>query len=323
MNYLIFILSCFCLVNTKAQETLKINSDYLSDNVYLLHPAAAGIGNSGKIRLTNNTQWRGVKDAPSLQTLSFHNRFGKGSSFGTILFNDENGYHASKGVQLTYAYHINMSKGYRSFKQLSFGLSLAVVQQLFDTSILANTTETSLLAINSSDRYFNGDFGMSFHWNQFFSYLTVKNIFLTTNEDDVLEAVDLSKYILFAGCFLGKDYPIQFEPSLMLMHEPYFERNRFDFNCKFYTNMQKAQVWGAISYSTTTGDPSLTPREFITPIFGVNYKNYMFSYAYSEQLGGVGLSTKGGYHQFTLGMNVFVRKSRLSACPNINTSYFF
>ncbi|MGB2128082.1 MAG: PorP/SprF family type IX secretion system membrane protein [Flavicella sp.] len=323
MKKLIFIMFCFSLVSIKAQETLKINSDYLSDNVYLLHPAAAGIGNSGKIRITNNSQWRGVKDAPSLQTLSFHNRFGKGSSFGTILFNDENGYHASKGVQMTYAYHINLSKGYKTFRQLSFALSLSAVQQVFDTSILADATDSYLSTINNSDRYFNGDFGVSFHWNQFFSYLTIKNIFLTTNEDDVLDAIDLSKYIVFAGCFLGKDFVIQIEPSLMAIYEPYFERTRFDFNCKFYKTLKKAQVWGAISYSTTSGDPALPSREFITPIFGMNYKQFMCSYAYSQQLGGVGLSSKGGYHQLTLGMNVFVRKSRLSACPNINTSYFY
>ncbi len=34
-----------------AQETFPIYSDYLSDNVYLVHPAAAGIGNCGKIIL--------------------------------------------------------------------------------------------------------------------------------------------------------------------------------------------------------------------------------------------------------------------------------
>ena len=34
------------------QETLPIYADYLSDNVFLIHPSAAGIGNCGKIRLT-------------------------------------------------------------------------------------------------------------------------------------------------------------------------------------------------------------------------------------------------------------------------------
>ena len=44
-----------------AQETLPIYSDYLSDNVYLVHPSAAGIGNCGKIRLTGRNQWAGER----------------------------------------------------------------------------------------------------------------------------------------------------------------------------------------------------------------------------------------------------------------------
>ena len=57
-----------------SQEGVAVYSDYLSDNVYLVHPAAAGIGNCGKIRFTYRQQWVGVEDAPSLQTLSFHSR---------------------------------------------------------------------------------------------------------------------------------------------------------------------------------------------------------------------------------------------------------
>ena len=50
-----------------AQEAFPIYSDYLSDNVYLVHPSAAGIGNCGKIRFTYRQQWAGVEDAPCLQ----------------------------------------------------------------------------------------------------------------------------------------------------------------------------------------------------------------------------------------------------------------
>ena len=60
-----------------SQETLPIYQDYLSDNVYLVHSSAAGIGNSSKLRLTVRKQWAGIPNAPELQTLSFHTRFGE------------------------------------------------------------------------------------------------------------------------------------------------------------------------------------------------------------------------------------------------------
>ncbi|UCE92611.1 MAG: PorP/SprF family type IX secretion system membrane protein, partial [Flavobacteriaceae bacterium] len=104
-NLLALILVLFAL-NLSAQETFPIYSDYLSDNVYLVHPAAAGIGNCGKIRFTYRQQWVGVEDAPSLQTLSFHSRITEKMAVGGIVFNDENGYHSQQGFLATYAYHI-------------------------------------------------------------------------------------------------------------------------------------------------------------------------------------------------------------------------
>ena len=83
VSILIFLMLSFI---TRAQETLPIYSDYLSDNVYLVHPAAAGIGNCGKLRLTARQQWADIKDAPELQTLSFHTRVGDKTGVGAIIF---------------------------------------------------------------------------------------------------------------------------------------------------------------------------------------------------------------------------------------------
>jgi len=46
---ILLIASIFFFLDSNAQETLPIYSDYLSDNVYLVHPSAAGIGNTGKL----------------------------------------------------------------------------------------------------------------------------------------------------------------------------------------------------------------------------------------------------------------------------------
>jgi hypothetical protein len=86
---------CFTFFSLKnnGQETLPIYTDYLSDNVYLLHASAAGIGNSSKLRLTARQQWAGIPNAPTLQTLSYHSKFNEYSNagYGFVLFNDKNG----------------------------------------------------------------------------------------------------------------------------------------------------------------------------------------------------------------------------------------
>ncbi len=111
----LFRFAFFCLlfsvtISSRAQETLPIYTDYLTDNVYLVHPAAAGIGNCGKLRLTARNQWSGIPDAPSLQTLSIHNRIGLNAGAGLIMFNDKNGYHSQQGLQATYTYHIDLAR---------------------------------------------------------------------------------------------------------------------------------------------------------------------------------------------------------------------
>ncbi|MDC1162052.1 sigma-70 family RNA polymerase sigma factor, partial [Tenacibaculum sp.] len=59
---------------------------------------------------------------------SFHAKFNEDSkaAFGAILFNDKNGFHSQKGIQGTYAYHLDLENE-NVFNQLSFGLSLSAV----------------------------------------------------------------------------------------------------------------------------------------------------------------------------------------------------
>ena len=130
---LLFGLFLLSTVGLKAQSTLPIYSDYLSDNVYLIHPAAAGIGNCGKIRFTYRKQWSGVENPPALQTLSFHTRVTDKMAVGLIGFNDENGYHSQKGLLGTYAYHLNFGSE-EALNQLSFGISFMYVQNSVDQS---------------------------------------------------------------------------------------------------------------------------------------------------------------------------------------------
>ena len=43
--------------------------------------------------------------------------------------------------------------------------------------------------------------------------------------------------------------------------------------------------------------------QLVTPIFGVSYKDFVFSYNYSYQQGNIVMG-EGGFHQVTLGYNI-------------------
>src|SRR5690554_4235252 len=84
-----------------AQDGIPLYSDYLADNLYILHPSMAGAANSGQIRATARQQWFDQTNAPSLQTLSANVRVGDRSGMGLIVFNDQNGFHSQTGGYLT------------------------------------------------------------------------------------------------------------------------------------------------------------------------------------------------------------------------------
>ena len=320
MQRVLFIFIVFyCFSNAKAQETLPIYSDYLSDNVFLIHPSAAGIGNCGKVRVTGRKQWQGVTGAPELQTLSYHNRIGKQAALGVVLFNDTNGYHSQKGLQATYAYHLNIGNGI-GFQQISFGLSASLVQNQSDQRTFFGDSAISQLI--EGNGYFNADFSVAYHKDGFSSYFTVKNLLVSSknNLNNSLEPLNLRNYIFSAGYFFDFTGSLKLEPSVMLQSREGTGDLLLDVNLKTYKNFKKAQLWAALSFRKGFDKGAIENTNYLSPIVGVNYNKMMLSYTYTKQLGNIVFSN-AGFHQITLGINVLCRTPRAAACPNINASF--
>jgi type IX secretion system PorP/SprF family membrane protein len=317
---LTLMIICLASHSVLSQETFPIYSDYLSDNVFLVHPAAAGIGNCGKIRLTYRQQWVGVEDAPSLQTLSFHTRITEKMALGAVLFNDENGYHSQQGFSAAYAYHLNFGNEY-ALNQLSLALSFTYSQNSVDQSnfIIPDPIVSQMV---ESSNYYNADFSVGYHYMDSFSYLTIKNLLLSSRDlvGNNYESLNLRRYLLTFGYYFGREKGLQFEPSVMLQFIEYTAETFMDFNIKAYKNIgDKSQLWAVLSYRQNF-DGNEEKFKQITPIVGINYKRFMFSYTYSAQLGDVVLDNSG-HHQITMGFNVFCKKPRATGCPNLNSVY--
>lgn len=315
-----FFLVVFFSLNNFSQETLPIYQDYLSDNVYLVHPSAAGIGNSSKLRFTARQQWAGIPNAPALQTLSFHTRFDEYSNagYGLVLFNDKNGFHSQKGIQAAYSYHLPMSSD-RVFNQLSFGLAFTFVQNQSDQRTF--TGDRAIAAIIESTSYYNADFSVAYHLGGLSSYFTVKNLLLTAkNNLNVQEPLDLRNYIFSAGYYFGEELVVQFEPSIMLQFREGTGERIADINMKVYKNISQTQVWGALSYRQSFDANAIQNARYLSPILGINYQNWMFSYTYTNQMNETVL-TNSGFHQVSVGVNLWTQEPRAAACPNINSAF--
>jgi type IX secretion system PorP/SprF family membrane protein len=315
---LLFIV--FLVTKSYSQENLPIYTDYLSDNVFLVHPSAAGIGNSSKLRFTARQQWADVPNAPSLQTLSFHTKIGEESKagYGFVLFNDKNGFHSQKGVQGAFAYHLPLSDA-SFFEQLSFGLSFTFVQNQSDQRAFFG--DPAIAQIIESTSYYNADFSVAYHRGGLSTYFTIKNLLLTAkNKLNQSEPLDLRNYVFSAGYYYGKDNFIQLEPSIMLQFKESIGQREVDFNIKAYKTISQTQLWAALSYRRSFDADPIDNSQFLSPIFGVNYDNLMFSYTYTKPMNDIVL-TNTGFHQVSVGMNLWTRERRGAACPNINSAF--
>jgi type IX secretion system PorP/SprF family membrane protein len=313
------------------QEGLPIYTDYLTDNYYLIHPSMAGAANCAKVRVTGRQQWFGSEDAPKLVTASVNSRIGESQSgIGAIFYNDSNGFHSQSGGYLTYAHHLMFSRTELDLNMLSFGLSAGFIQyQLDETTFPFDGFDPIVQGTVQNATNFNVDLGFSYQYLDYFAHATVKN--LLNNEginNDILITNNLRRYLLSIGANLSKyGSSWSYEPSVLFQYREGTQESTIDVNAKAYKALDFGSLWGGLSYRMTldgaeflnsSGNVATQRLRQITPILGVNYKNFMFAYNYTYQANAVVLSN-GGFHQITVGYNFNCRKERYDCnCPAIN-----
>ncbi|MGW1454734.1 PorP/SprF family type IX secretion system membrane protein [Salegentibacter agarivorans] len=293
----------------KAQEVIPIYSDYLTDNLYLIHPSMAGAADRNQIRLTARQQWFDVDNAPSLQTLALNGRLGDKLGVGGIVFNDQNGNFSKIGAYGTVAYHLHFARN-EFLNQLSFGISAGIIQHRLDQSGFTEF-DPIVSGSNVSDIFGNMDIGMSYYYLHFFAHLAAKNIISVRRELFYSDAVPSNqrKYLFSTGYVFDSNSDWSYEPSILYQLREATNEMNIDLNMKVYREVDFGQLWGGVSYRnsfegaeyTTDGNEIESHQlRYITPFVGLDYKNFMFGYTFSYQFNSVVLSNNG-FHQITIG----------------------
>jgi len=126
--------------------------------------------------------------------------------------------------------------------------------------------------------------------------------------------------------FLVDSDRIQWEPSILFQMVEQTKEKSIDINLKAYKDVDFGKIWGGLSYrrsfdgaqyvdGNSVSDQKL---QYITPIVGVNYNQFMFAYTYSYLAGNVRFDN-AGFHQITLGINLFCKRDKFECnCPAIN-----
>ena len=334
LNPLLILLLFIGSFGLQAQERgIPVYSDYLTDNLYLVHPSMAGAASQTKLRLTGRRQWFGVDDAPTLETASLNGRVGENVGLGAILYNDSNGRFSQQGVYATFAYHLLLSRNRIDLNQLSFGLNVGVLQEKLDESDLVggpNPNDPIISGAGQRDSFFNVDFGMSYYLFEFYAHFTVNN--LIPQQRDIFSQEfesDNQRQYLFSAGYIIDPYSTEwaFEPSILFKVKEETSEASIDVNFKAYRDFDFGKLWGGLSYRRsfdgaeyTTNGTSVDNQklQYVSPFVGINYGNFMFAYTYTYQANSIVLSNSG-FHQITLGYN-FGEDSKPYECncPAIN-----
>ncbi|MGB0198433.1 MAG: PorP/SprF family type IX secretion system membrane protein [Flavobacteriaceae bacterium] len=317
----LFSILFFGLTTANAQYQLPVYTDYLTDNYYLLHPAMAGAHFEGaKIRLTHRSQWQGVQNAPSLQTLNGHTRLGRRTGLGAAFYRDQNGFQSRVGGLLTYSYHINFFRSNVEINQLSFGLSIGGVNNTHDQSTFDPFLGDPLLTgtkVNSSSLHM--DMGFSYNRLGMYAHMTIKNLFFRGN--NISDAVALEKprsVLLNAGYFVELSPKWALEPSFMLQGVQYADIPSYDLNLKSHHHRRNLNAWWGLSYRAgldtnaylNAGSAFDQKHQQLTTLVGAEFGIFSFSYSYTQSLEKVNFRPLNS-HQLTLGIDITSEKFRI------------
>lgn len=315
-------------INAQSQEVLPVYSDYLTDNLYLLHPSMAGASTRNKIRLTARQQWFEVEDAPSLQTLSAHLRWNEKIGLGTILFNDSNGNFSRKGIYGTFAYHLQFSRDGLELNQLSFGISGGIIQHRLDQSSFIDY-DPLITSAQRSEFYANMSIGASYYFKNIFAHLTLKNLLTVKRDLFLSSSVPQNQriYLFSTGYVIEtrrRDW--SYEPSILIQYREETKEQLVDLNIKAYREFGNGRLFGGLSYrrnllgvDTDSVKKTRTQNlQYLTPFLGLEYKDFLFAYTYSQQINSITFSNNG-FHQITLGFNFGKNPKHYDCyCPGVN-----
>jgi type IX secretion system PorP/SprF family membrane protein len=311
--YIILVFSI--LVRVAHAQQQPIYSQYMM-NPYLLNPAIAGYQGITEFNLTAREQWLGYSEGPSTYALSGQTRILKTSfrnrnrmiksrarrrrpsgriGFGGYIYNDMNGSIRRTGFQGTYAYHI-----YVRDIQYSAGVSLSAFQFKADVkpSDLYDPIDDPLVAAGKANADFSPDANVGFlvSGDNFYAGISATSLFQSSIQfgfGNPETAYRLNRHYYFLGGLKlqerRSDYG--FEPSLMLT---FTEQLNWSLDVNFKAHY-KDNYWAGVSYRTT--------GTFIT-MFGMNYNQFYFGYAYDYTWGAVSTFNRLGSHEIMIGMRL-------------------
>ena len=219
ITILILLSSAFCILDSKAQQ-LSLYSQYIF-NDFVLNPAIAGSRGDHEFMSNIRSQWAGFAGAPRTFTVSATIPIKpQEMGLGGYIINDVAGPIVRTGINLAYAYHIQLSGDIN----LSLGMFAGILQYKFNNSKieLADEEERYLFENNPSLILPDAAFGTYLYADNYFFGVSLNQLFHNKLKEKMFDETSQSFGTLVRHLFITGGYKyelsddIEIEPSFLV-----------------------------------------------------------------------------------------------------------
>jgi len=301
MKKLYILISAIFIVTVVSAQQSSLYSQYMM-NRFLINPGVTGNVNYIPLRLTARQQWVGIDNAPSTQSISAHTLLGNETmGVGGYLFSDRFGPETKVGIQVNYSYIIELDN---INSNLSFGVAFKAFQYKLDYTAMTALDDDDQVLNNTIETAFvpDADFGVYLQGERYYTGISVTQLMelpITIAEKEVEKNSMVRHYYILGGYTFKLNDDFDIEPSALIKgteHTPF----QVDINVK---GIFKKNYWLGISYRTSNS---------IIAMFGVEYKDFVFGYAFDYATSDI-QNYQSGSHEIILGYNFGKGRSRSSS----------
>lgn len=266
-------------------------------NDYAINQGWAGSKDYFDVKSNHRNQWVGITDAPRTYTLSAHGPLKtKNMGIGGWLYTDHVGPTRRTGIQLSYAYHVQVAEK----TKVSFSLGAGLLQYMVDASKITLRDEGDPVIGNGLQSALVPDFafGVLVHHEDYYfgislPQITQNRLYFYDYQEETLSKLEDHYYITGAYTFhLGSDFDVQ--PAFLVKYVKPIPV-QLDLTARV---IYKKQVWVGASFRT---------MDAMAFMLGYLYKdNLMIGYSYDMTTSNL-RNYSQGTHEIMLGVR-FVRE---------------
>lgn len=298
MKNILIVILVFVTALSKAQQ-LPMYSQYLT-NDFIINPAIAGSKPYYPIQINSRSQWSVLGAiAPKTNTLSYHMPLAYDAiGVGAVVMQDQTGPYSQIGVNLSFAYHIQLDKD--DITRLSLGLSGLMTQ---------HTLRQDDLTFHNPDPEFQGSYSKMVPDASFGVYLYSKNFSLSASAHQLFESTfkeavsdifgdnsQVRHYFAHASYLINVHSDLAIEPSVLVKSTD-VSPTQLDINTRVIIDNN---YWAGLS---------LRSSQSLVIFGGLNLGSMFLSYSYDYGISALS-SVASGSHEISLGFNINDKRKR-------------